>query len=386
MSPLNIALGASATTPPLRFGTSAYGLGAGVGAGGLGIYNTTSGLIFDFTVGQMALLGASNPIISVDNTALRFGTGVAGAETVRITSQGNVGIGTTTPIAALQVTNPTINETGASNSITRGIYVSPNPLGTANVLQANDYRALETSGYTLVLASTTQATQIYGSLFNQQTINTTTVATLANASNVYINGAPKSTSNLTITSSTALTIIGGTVSSTTNAYGLFATAPIGAANNYSGVFTGGNFGVGTTTPSGVMHVVGQCVTGDTKLRRRRRRRNKDGDEEDVWEEVEIKDIKPGDEILTLDEKTGKLVPSKVLQLADMGVKDIFKLTTAGGRSIRTTGNHPYLARERQILSGSFEVDQSERIEDLAVDSFVAIAADGFSTVVAVNKS
>ena len=37
----------------------------------------------------------------------------------------------------------------------------------------------------------------------------------------------------------------------------------------------------------------------------------------------IKDIHPGDEILTLDEKTGKLIPSKVKQLADMGVKQIW---------------------------------------------------------------
>ena len=160
----------------------------------------------------------------------------------------NVGIGTTTPIASLQVTGQVINQTGASNVITRGLYVSPNPTGAANTLQAVDYRGLETSAYTLVLASTTATSQIYGSLFNQQTINTTTVATLANASNVYISGAPRSTSNLTITSSTALTILGGTVSTTTNAYGLFLTAPTGATNNYSGVFTGGNFGVGTDDP------------------------------------------------------------------------------------------------------------------------------------------
>ena len=304
---------------------------------------------------------------------------------MRITSAGNIGIGTATPIAALQVTSPTINETGGSTSITRGLYVSPNPLGSANVLQANDYRALETSAYTLVLASTTATSQIYGSLFNQQTINTTTVATLANASNVYISGAPRSTSNLTITSSTALTIIGGTVNTTTNAYALYAVAPTGATNNYSGVFTGGNFGIGTTTPSGVMHVVGQCVTGDTKLRRRRKRKNKNGEWEDYFEEVDIVNIKPGDEILTFNEHSGRFVVSKVKQLADMGVKTIYKLTTASGKTIRTTANHPYFVRPVKLLTGTFEADQSWKVENLSKDTYIAIANEGFSDVLKLDR-
>jgi hypothetical protein len=44
----------------------------------------------------------------------------------------------------------------------------------------------------------------------------------------------------------------------------------------------------------------------------------------------------------LDEKTGKIVPAKIKGLLDMGVKPIYKLTTEDGRTIRTTGNHPYL--------------------------------------------
>ncbi|PJA62910.1 MAG: hypothetical protein CO161_03915, partial [Candidatus Portnoybacteria bacterium CG_4_9_14_3_um_filter_44_9] len=50
-------------------------------------------------------------------------------------------------------------------------------------------------------------------------------------------------------------------------------------------------------------------------------------------------------VLSLDEKTGKIVPAKIKGLLDMGVKPIYKLTTEDGRTIRTTGNHPYLTKQ-----------------------------------------
>ena len=84
---------------------------------------------------------------------------------------------------------------------------------------------------------------------------------------------------------------------------------------------------------------GLCVTGDTKLRRRRRKGKKY-----TYDDVAIKDIKAGDEIQALDETSGRLVWSKVNGLLDMGVKPIFTIVTETGKTIRTTGNHPYLAR------------------------------------------
>jgi uncharacterized LabA/DUF88 family protein len=107
-----------------------------------------------------------------------------------------------------------------------------------------------------------------------------------------------------------------------------------------------NVGIGTTNPAQKLHVEGQCVTGDTLLKRKRRRKKDDGTWEEYWEDVRIDEIQPGDEIQTLDEVTGALVVSKVAKLMDMGKKDIIKLTTASGKTIRTTANHPYLVLDR----------------------------------------
>ncbi len=63
-----------------------------------------------------------------------------------------------------------------------------------------------------------------------------------------------------------------------------------------------------------------------------------------YDECRIDEIEPGDEILSLNEETGELEYQPVEALMDMGVKPIFKLTTREGKSIKTTGNHPYLVK------------------------------------------
>jgi len=117
-----------------------------------------------------------------------------------------------------------------------------------------------------------------------------------------------------------------------------------------------NFGIGTTNPAQKLHVEGQCVTGDTLLKRRKKKKklekgsgklDGEGGSESDWEDVRIDEIQPGDEIQTLDEVTGALVTSTVKALMDMGKKDIVKLTTASGKTIRTTANHPYLIKTKE---------------------------------------
>ncbi|MBU1922617.1 hypothetical protein KKD84_05410, partial [Patescibacteria group bacterium] len=104
----------------------------------------------------------------------------------------------------------------------------------------------------------------------------------------------------------------------------------------------GNVGIGTVSPAQKLHVEGQCVTGDTML---------SIFEKDVQgsrfkvQGIMIKDVKPGMMVYSLNEELGIIEPHRILALLDMGIKPVFKLITKDGKSIRTTGNHPYLTRE-----------------------------------------
>src|SRR3989338_7453228 len=98
----------------------------------------------------------------------------------------------------------------------------------------------------------------------------------------------------------------------------------------------------------------------------------------VYDEPDIVDIKEGDEIQSLDEKTGELVWSRVKQLAFMGVKQTYRIVTEDGRSIRTTANHPYLVKNakgkwlkhRSEISGAgwTAVSQLKKGDEIAVVS------------------
>ncbi|MBU3905671.1 hypothetical protein KKC83_03160 [Patescibacteria group bacterium] len=168
----------------------------------------------------------------------------------------------------------------------------------------------------------------------------------------------------------------------------------------SGYFTGG-LGVGMlNTSAGTLNVSGQCVTGDTRLRRRRKKKAGEHadeeageweDDEYIYDEVMIKNIQPGDEIASMDPITGELVYSQVNGLMDMGIKQIYQLTTQSGRQIRTTENHPYFVRSKYEEADAkqnqklyrFEVDQSIRIEQYTKDTIIAIAnaENEFSVVI-----
>src|SRR3989344_1343338 len=164
---------------------------------------------------------------------------------------------------------------------------------------------------------------------------------------------------------------------------------IGTSTPSTGAFTTLFAGIGAINPLAKLHVEGQCVTGDTMLRRRRRKLksqisnfktttqnlkpNETEDENYIYDDVMIKDVKPGDEIQTLDENKGKLVWSKVNALMDMGVKQIFELKTEDGKTIRTTGNHPYLA-----IAQTKNPTNSEVLEDPALQRNSRVATDSIS--------
>ena len=70
--------------------------------------------------------------------------------------------------------------------------------------------------------------------------------------------------------------------------------------------------------------------------------------------------------MTLDEKTGHFVWQRVNKLMDKGIKSIVKLTTASGKTIRTTSEHPYLVKPGTPFvfideTGIFEADGSSML-------------------------
>lgn len=115
----------------------------------------------------------------------------------------------------------------------------------------------------------------------------------------------------------------------------------------------GSVGIGTTTPTGKLHVEGACITGDTLIKRRRKKKKHGEDDEEEWEEVPITDIVPGDEIMSLDEQTGQFVISKVRQKMNMGIQETYLLVTESGKQIRTTAKHPYLTLTKKSALADF---------------------------------
>ena len=154
---------------------------------------------------------------------------------------------------------------------------------------------------------------------------------------------------------TKLDIIGGASVSTN----FEVTGGYASISNTLFVQQKGNVGIGTTGPAQKFHVEGQCVTGNTLLPIRRRRKKSrcrhcgvEVDSEHPCQHsdgydyltVMIKDVLVGDEVLSLDENTQTVRYSRINALMDMGVQEVFELVTKSGRRIRTTANHPYLAK------------------------------------------
>ena len=103
----------------------------------------------------------------------------------------------------------------------------------------------------------------------------------------------------------------------------------------------------------------ECVTGDTKLRRKRRKNAKlkvKNSKLIDFEDVAIKDIKAGDEIVTLNEATGAFVLARVKRLMDKGVQAVWQLTTESGKTIKTTAEHPYLTHFASEPDSNFVLD------------------------------
>jgi hypothetical protein len=132
---------------------------------------------------------------------------------------------------------------------------------------------------------------------------------------------------------------------------------------------GTNVGIGSTSPAQKLHVEGQCIAGDSMLTIVPAGVISEQEAVGRWPlaviEKRIVDVKMGEYTVSLNEETGQLEPRKIKGLLDMGVKPVFRLTTEDGRTIRTTGNHPYLIKERGITDEQRREISVRRLESLA---------------------
>ena len=256
---------------------------------------------------------------------------------MRIQAAGNVGIGTVSPAQLLEVQKDQAATTGLqleNASAADGAY--------ARIFVRNNNGAAEfsvTGGGTTTAGAYVQNKAL---LFAASTLDGLNIATQGSDPITFMTNSTEvaridANGNLGIGTTTPnqKLSVAGTMSGRQLYVSGTGSSPVLYTN-------GGKLGVGTSSISSEakLHVDGMCVTGDTKLVA------KAG-------EVQIKDIKSGTLIQSLDEKTGELVWSRVNALLDMGVKPIYKLTTKSGKTIRTTGNHPYLVRQHNRQSSSF---------------------------------
>src|SRR3989338_2044428 len=281
------------------------------------------------------------------------------------------------------------NTTGSQNSALGRSALESNTTGSYNT--ALGYQAgygITTGAYNIVIGQNVEAPTVTS---NQQ-LN---IGNLIYGTGIYngssVSAAPVLNSKLGVGTSTpfAKLSIHAFNGETNTALFAVASSTASATTTLFVINNNGNVGVGTTSPAQTLSVLGHCVTGDTRLRRRRRRRKKKNskseilnskqisisndpnskheslenydlefgnylgfsasnlgfDYEYVYDEVRIDEVKPGDEIASLDETTGKIAWRRVNALMYMGVKPIYKLTTASGKTIRTTAEHPYLVGE-----------------------------------------
>ncbi len=279
---------------------------------------TTGGNVGIGTIAPAATLHVSSAATAAATPIFIVSSGTAvGQELLRVSKDGNVGIGTTAPQATLEVQN------------------------NSTALPAAIFRMLNSGGWVPAQFINSNGGQTIVTVVRDYGTTLTNYDRMA----LFVNSAEAG----------LYTDKGGT--------GVNLPISIRPAGVEAMRFAvGGNVGIGTTSPAQKLHVEGQCVTGDTLILARRAAAARP-----YFEETPIVNLKAGDLVMSLNEASGRIEPHRVNGLLDMGVKPVFRLKTASGRTIRTTGNHPYLTR-----SGWRRIVEIKVGEEIAVPQASAV--------------
>ncbi|MDP3934625.1 MAG: NYN domain-containing protein, partial [Candidatus Giovannonibacteria bacterium] len=354
----NYRIGIGTTTPSETFSVNGNGIFSGsLNVGGFLIANSNGITVNGTTTSSNQLVATFSPVI-----AHTFGAWAIGASGSAVTNASMV-INPSSAVADSDLFGAAVNDSVKFLIDAEGdVFANSITLTGGSSLATTSINTLTIENNATFGDAITDQVVFVSGLLSFNNFATTTIAS-STPSGAGINAFSFATST------TAVPML--SFDTTNSRIGILTTAPTNRFDIGSGQFVinqGGNVGIGTTTPWGLLSinpngiagpafVVGsstQCVTGDTKLKRRRRRRKKNSkgewEEEDEFEDTRIDEIKEGDEILTLDDKTGKLKVSRVRKLMHMGRKPIIELETALGRKIRTTANHPYFVRAKSALT------------------------------------
>jgi len=284
-STVDLLIGGQATTSA-KFAVLNINSGTPVASVSSGLSGTSAYLTADGTLATQNRMSLTIGNSSTYNTT--------GNVLINPNGTGNVGIGTTAPASVLDVRgqatiyNATTNgkslvvqsspggnrggidSSGAlelSTDNSTNINILPavtNNLGLFSVRRFSEFIdsaiSISSERQTISVAPATYTitggytTQRFTN-FAQPTISAASALTITNADTVSIAGAPTVASSALITNAYGLRIAAGAVAAgVTNAYGLSVSAPTGATNNYAATFATGNVGIGTTGPSGNLHI------------------------------------------------------------------------------------------------------------------------------------
>jgi len=180
--------------------------------------------------------GTGASVILGDAAGRRLTSGTAQGVTTPITFDPLSGTGVFNTFEI----NLTVNQTGGSSGISRGLYVNP------TLTSAYDFRALQVTSTIWTLPSSS-VNNISWTLFDPPLLSMSSSTKVVSAGTIVVSGAPTVSGGvMSIASSSAIIVQAGTVVSTTNAYGIYVSAPTGATNNFAAAFLG-NTTMGTST-------------------------------------------------------------------------------------------------------------------------------------------